>query len=67
MAFQDLNVKEFHALCTAPAQHAREAAEHVHDGFGGDGAGCGPIEIAHMGDVEVFQGGVLVCRDDIWG
>ncbi len=27
-------------------------------------AGCGAVKIAHVGDVEVFESGVLVCGDD---
>lgn len=51
-------------LCTCGAESAGEATEHVHDGLRGDVAGCGAVKIAQLGDIEVFEGGVLVCGDD---
>ena len=49
------------------AKGAGEAAEHVHDCFCGDAAWCGVIVVFHVSDIDEFEGGVLVCGDDVGG
>lgn len=66
MPLQDGHVEEvFPWLGTRGAESARETTEHVHDGFRGDLAGCGGVVVKHVGDIEVFEGGILICGDNV--
>lgn len=47
------------------AKKPGEAAEHVHDCFGRDVAGCGAITVSHIGDIDELESCVLVRGNDV--